>query len=155
VTVALACDVIVTTPEGRFDPRFLDLAIHPGGAHLWRLSRRVGYQGAAALVLCGDALDGREAASVGLAWRCLPDRDAADAMAQRFATRTARRSPELVRRTKASLVASTALDTAEEAFALELAAQEWSVSRPEHAAAVQAAVSRTIPVASEASPVRG
>src|SRR5689334_23559540 len=69
VNVALACDVILCSPAARFDPRFLDAGIAPGGGHLWRLRDRIGRQAAAALVLCGESLDGEGAARVGLAWR--------------------------------------------------------------------------------------
>src|ERR1700712_2554537 len=53
VNLPLACDVILTSPGARFDPRWLDVGIHPGGGHLWRLAERIGPQGAAALVLFG------------------------------------------------------------------------------------------------------
>ena len=65
---------MVASPDARFDPRWLDVAIHPGGGHLWRLSQRFGRQAAAALVLCGESLDGADAVRAGLAWRCVPDR---------------------------------------------------------------------------------
>jgi enoyl-CoA hydratase len=71
LNLPLCCDVVLTTEQARFDPRFLDVGIHPGGGHLWRLSSRVGMQGAAALVLCGDTLDGVEAVEHGLSWRCV------------------------------------------------------------------------------------
>ena len=32
VNLPLACDVVVTSPRARFDPRFLDVGIHPGEA---------------------------------------------------------------------------------------------------------------------------
>jgi enoyl-CoA hydratase len=129
VNLPLACDVVLTSPSARFDPRFLDVGIHPGGGHLWRLSQRVGRQGAAALVLCGDRLDGSEAVAQGLAWRCVPGDQLLDA-ALDLARRAAGRDAELVRRTKASLRASAAVGDAQEAIEIELAAQEWSVSRP-------------------------
>ena len=75
VNLPLACDVVLATPDARFDPRFLDVGIHPGGGHLWRLRERIGRQGAAALVLCGDVLTGEEAVGAGLVWRCLPNDD--------------------------------------------------------------------------------
>jgi len=50
VNPPLACDVVIATPAARFDPRFLDVGIHPGGGHLWRLAGRVGEQGAAGLL---------------------------------------------------------------------------------------------------------
>jgi enoyl-CoA hydratase len=135
VSVPLSCDVVLVSPEARFDPRFLDLAIHPGGAHLWKLAQRVGAQGAAALVLLGDVLTGEEAVTAGLAWRCLPPDDVR-AAAMALATRAAGRSSELVRRTKRSLQASLAVGE-QAAFDLELAAQRWSIAQPEFPAAVE------------------
>ncbi len=95
VNLPLACDVIVASPAARFDPRFLDIGIHPGGGHMWRLSERVGRQAAAALVLCGAALDGAEAAAKGLAWACVPEEslmETALGLARRAAPR--RRHPD-------------------------------------------------------------
>jgi enoyl-CoA hydratase len=128
VNIPLACDVIVASTSARFDPRFLDVGLHPGGGHLWRLSHRIGGQGAAALVLCGDVLTGAEAAAVGLAWRCVDDSEL-DATATRLARRAAGRDAELVRRTKVSLLASLGAGE-EQAVALELEAQTWSMNRP-------------------------
>ncbi|MDQ1375209.1 MAG: hypothetical protein QOJ09_2547 [Actinomycetota bacterium] len=129
VNLPLACDIVIAGPGARFDPRFLDVGIHPGGGHLSRLERRVGRQGVAALVLCGDTLDGEEAARAGLAWRCV---DEPLALAMTLATRAAGRDHELVARTKATM------DTpSDDPFALELAAQQWSVDRPGFAAGVQ------------------
>ena len=129
VNLPLACDVIVAGRSARFDPRFLDVGIHPGGGHLWRLAQRVGEQGAAALSLLGDALDGEEAARVGLAWRCVADDDA-EALAMKWATRVASRDTELVQRTKQTLRASREVDSPAAAAELELVAQQWSVDRP-------------------------
>jgi enoyl-CoA hydratase len=135
VNLPLACDIVIATPAARFDPRFLDVGIHPGGGHLRRLADRVGAQGAAAMVLCGDLLTGEEAEHHGLAWRCVPDAEL-DAAALGLARRAAGRSPELVRRAKESLRQSLRVSVTE-AAALELAAQEWSVSRPEFPETVQ------------------
>lgn len=49
INLALACDVILCTPEASFDPRLLDLGVHPGGGQLRNLSMRTGRQGAVAL----------------------------------------------------------------------------------------------------------
>ena len=129
VNLPLACDVVLAAPAARFDPRWLDVGIHPGGGHLFRLAQRVGTQGAAALVLCGDVLSGHEAAAAGLAWRCVPE-DELLPLAMTYARRAAGRSRALVARTKQSLRASAQLDTAEQAMALELEAQEWSMDQP-------------------------
>ena len=129
VNLPLACDVVITSPVARFDPRFLDVGIHPGGGHLWRLANRIGAQGAAALVLFGDRLDGEEAVARGLAWRCVPEADLLPT-AVALAGRVAGRDPDLVRRAKQTLRMSIGLTDVEEAAALELSAQEWSVARP-------------------------
>lgn len=137
VNLPLCCDVVVTSPAARFDPRFLDVGIHPGGGHLWRLARRVGPQGTAAMVLMGEALDGAEAVQRGLAWRCVPAEEL-EASARALARRAARRDPELVARTKASLRASLAMPDVRLAAAFELEAQEWSMARPQFEETVRA-----------------
>lgn len=122
VNLPLACDVTVAGPGARFDPRFLDVGIHPGGGHLHALQLRVGRQGAVALSLCGDALTGEEAAAVGLAWRYSED---PLALGLRLARRAAGRDRELVVRTKETI------DTdSEDPVAVEAEAQAWSMSRP-------------------------
>jgi len=142
MNLPLCCDVVLVSPSARFDPRFLDVGIHPGGGHLWLLQQRVGSQGAAALVLMGDVLDGAEAVEHGLAWRCVAE-DELEPAAVALATRAAGRDPELVARTKATLRAS--VDNADEAIELEREAQEWSMARPAFDVAVrraQAAIAR-------------
>jgi enoyl-CoA hydratase len=129
VNLPLACDIIISSERARFDPRFLDVGIHPGGGHLWRLQRRVGGQGAAALVLCGDVLDGQEAVTAGLAWRCVEESEL-EPTAMKLAVRAARRSRPLVVRTKANLRASQAMPEVTEAIALELESQQWSMDLP-------------------------
>jgi enoyl-CoA hydratase len=129
VNLPLACDVVLTSPSAVFDPRFLDVGIHPGGGHLWRLGQRVGSQGVAAMVLFGDRIDGREAQDRGLAWRCVADEELLGT-AVGLARRTAGRDTELVRRTKESARASATVADARDAIEIEFAAQEWSVSRP-------------------------
>lgn len=137
VNLPLVCDVVVASPEARFDPRWLDVGIHPGGAHLWRLARAVGPQGAAAMVLCGDVLDGEAAVAAGLVWRCVPADDLLPE-ARRLAARAAGRPREVVARTKASLRASLGPVTVEEALALELEAQRWSMDHPDFRPRVEA-----------------
>jgi enoyl-CoA hydratase len=137
VNLVLACDVVLTTPEARVDPRFLDVGIHPGGGHLWLLQARVGAQGAAALVLGGDVLTGEEAVTTGLAWRCLADEGAARDAARRIAGRIAARPAELVARTKATLREIAGLDLGA-ATAVERRAQEWSMAQPSFRARVEA-----------------
>lgn len=129
INFALSCDVIMAAESARFDPRFLDIGIHPGGGHLWRTIGRIGRQATAALVLFGESLTGQQAAELGLAWRCTPDEELL-AVSRALAARAARRSPELVRRTKATLNASVPLTNLRDAVDLEAVAQRWSMSRP-------------------------
>jgi enoyl-CoA hydratase len=140
LNLALACDVVLTTPRAVFDPRFIDAGMHPGGGHLWRLDHRVGRQGTAALVLFGAKLTGDEAVARGLAWLCLPPEHVLD-VAMDMATTAAGRDRELVNRTKATMKAGDAITTPSEAVAVEREAQRWAVTRPtftHHLAVVQA-----------------
>jgi len=130
LNLALACDVRVASPRARFESRFLDLCLHPGGGHTWMLRRILGPQGAAAAVLLGEPLDGPEAVRRGLAWSCVEEADLLDE-ARRLATRAARAPLELLRRLKATLRAMGAVRDHEEAVELELEAQLWSLEQPE------------------------
>jgi enoyl-CoA hydratase len=132
LNLALACDVILAGHNARFDSRFLSLGIGPGGGHTWWLQRRVGPQGAAAMVLGGDVLDATDAERVGLAWRAVPDGEL-DTAAMDLARRAASAPPELVRRTKDTL-ARTRSGSHADAVATELATQLWSMGQPVFAA---------------------
>lgn len=129
VNLALACDLRIVSPRAVFDTRFLELGIHPGGGHTWMLERLLGSEGAFALVVFGEVLEGEEAARRGLAWRCVSE-DELLAVAQSLAGRAAAAPPELVRRTKETITAISALVTHEEAIELELDAQVWSIRQP-------------------------
>jgi enoyl-CoA hydratase len=129
VNVALACDVIVCSPSARFDPRFLDVGLHPGGGILWQLRERVSRQAAAAMVLCGDVLEGEAAAACGLAWRCVADDDLIE-VATSLAHKAATRPRGLVCLTKQTLDASAAITDGAAAVALELEPQRRSMEDP-------------------------
>ncbi len=73
MNLALACDVRIAARRARFDTRFLQIGLHPGGGHTWLLRRIVGPQVAAAAVLFGEVFDGAQAERVGLAYRCVDD----------------------------------------------------------------------------------
>jgi enoyl-CoA hydratase len=134
--MALACDVIVAGASARFDTRFLKLGLHPGGGHTWRLRRVTDRQAAMAMVLFGEVVDGRRAAEIGLAWRCVPD-DELLAAARTLAARAGAGPPELVRRMKATLVATDAVASGDAAVELELGPQAWSLDQPAFAELVQ------------------
>src|SRR6185369_15651977 len=73
MNMALGCDVRVAARRARFDTRFLQLGIHPGGGHTWMLRRIVGPQAAFAGVVFGEVMDGTEAERIGLVHRCVED----------------------------------------------------------------------------------
>lgn len=127
MNLALACDVRLAGQSARFDTRFLQLGLHPGGGHTWMLNRAVGRQAATAMVLFGEVLDGTAAAACGLAWRCLPDEELLPA-AQAMAARAAAAPIELTRRIKVSLRADLA--SHDEAVDAELVDQVWSIGQP-------------------------
>jgi enoyl-CoA hydratase len=135
MNLALACDVIVCSPLARFETRCLDVGLHPGGGHLWQLRQRIGPQGAAALSLFGETLDGEEAARRQLAWRCVPEAELLET-AWELASTAASRDRALTVRTRRTLNASAAVTHAADAVALELEPQQWSMGRPEFVAAL-------------------
>ena len=130
MNLALSCDLRIAGSSAHFDTRFLKLGIHPGGGHTWLMQRLVGPQATLAAVLFGESMDGSEAERRGLAWRCVPD-DLLLPAAISLAARAAATSPSLVRRTKETIVAAADAATLDEAVALELSSQLWSMDRPE------------------------
>lgn len=142
MNLALAADVRLAGRSARFDTRFLDLGIHPGGGHIWMLRRIVGPQAATAMVVFGQRLDGEEAERVGLAWRCVPD-DELLSTAIDMAARAADGPPELTRRIKATVGDVAVIDTHAAAVERELGDQLWSMDQPafaERLAALQARI---------------
>jgi enoyl-CoA hydratase len=143
VNLALVCDVIVAGDSSRFDTRFLQLGLHPGGGHTWMLQRRVGPQTAAAMVLFGQVLDGRQAAAAGLAWSCVPD-DELIATARQLAAAAAAAPRDLVARIRETMTDVRALDDHGDAVERELDPQVWSINQPvfqEKLAALQQRIS--------------
>jgi enoyl-CoA hydratase len=128
MNLALACDLRVAAQSARFISRFLELGLHPGGGHTWMLSRAVGPQAAAAIVLFGQALSGQAAAEKGLAWGCVDDNALLDE-ATTLAHRAAQVPRELSLRAKQTLTAMQAIDEHREALEVELGAQAWSIKQ--------------------------
>lgn len=143
MNLALVCDVRLAGTRARFDTRFMQLGLHPGGGHTWMFRRIAGPQAVAAAVLFGDILDGAEAERVGLVWRCVPDDDLL-AAAHTMAERAAAAPRELVARTKETIAAMATIDDHSEAVDRELVPQVWSLEQPafkERVAALQAKIS--------------
>jgi enoyl-CoA hydratase len=145
MNLALGCDVRLAARRARFDTRFLQIGIHPGGGHTWMLRRIAGPQVAMAAVVFGDVLDGAEAERVGLVHRCVDD-DQLLAAAHGMAARAADAPRELVLTTKRTIVDMATVDTHDDAVARELEPQLWSTRQPwfqERVAALQAKISKS------------
>ena len=143
VNLALMCDVIVAGRSARFDTRFLQLGLHPGGGHTWMLQRRVGPQAAAAMVLFGRVLDGPAAADVGLAWSCVED-DELLAACREMAGVAAAAPRELVELIRSTMLDVRTIDDHAAAVERELGPQVHTINQPafqEKLAAMQRRIS--------------
>jgi enoyl-CoA hydratase len=143
MNMALGCDVRLAAESAKFDTRFMQIGLHPGGGHTWMMRRIVGPQATAAAVLFGDVLNGREAERIGLAYRCYADADLL-AGAQALAARAASAPHELIAVTKETIRDMAGVATHAEAVERELVPQLWSSRKPwfqERIAALQAKIS--------------
>lgn len=144
MNMALGCDVRLAARRARFDTRFLQLGLHPGGGHTWMFRRIAGPQAAAAAVLFGEVLDGETAERVGLVYRCVDDDALAD-VAHEMAARAAAAPRELAIATKRTLATMAGVADHPTAVATELEPQLWSTRQPwfaERLAALQARISK-------------
>jgi enoyl-CoA hydratase len=129
MNLALGCDVRLAARRARFDTRFLQIGLHPGGGHTWMQRRVVGPQAAMAAVVFGQVLDGAEAERVGLVYRCVDD-DALVEAAQRFAAGAAAAPRQLAIETKRTIADMAQVATHRDAVARELDPQLWSTRQP-------------------------
>jgi enoyl-CoA hydratase len=129
MNLALGCDVRLAARRARFDTRFLQLGLHPGGGHTWMLRRIVGPQTTMATVVFGQTLDGAEAERVGLVHRCVADEELLDA-AQAMAAVAAGVPRELVISAKRTIQDMAAVPDHDAAVQRELDPQLWSTRQP-------------------------
>ena len=144
MNLALGCDVRIAAASARFDTRFLQIGIHPGGGHTWMLRRIAGPQAAHAAVVFGEVLDGAEAERIGLVWRCVPDDELATT-AQTMAARAASAPRDLAIAVKSTIDQMADIAEHRDAVALELEPQLWSTRQPwfaERLAALQQRISK-------------
>ncbi len=143
MNLALGCDVRLAARRAKFDTRFLQIGIHPGGGHTWMLRRIAGPQATMATVVFGEVLDGAEAERIGLAYRCVDDDALLDA-AHAMAARAASAPRELVQITKETIQDMAGIGDHPAAVQRELEPQLWSTRQPwfaERIAALQAKIS--------------
>ena len=143
MNLALGCDVRLAGRRAKFDTRFLQIGIHPGGGHTWMLRRIAGPQTAMAAVVFGEVMDGAEAERVGLVHRCVDD-DALLAAAHAMAKRAADAPRELAITVKQTIKDMADVSEHPAAVKRELDPQLWSTRQPwfaERIAALQAKIS--------------
>lgn len=144
MNLALGCDVRIAAKRAKFDTRFLQIGIHPGGGHTWMLRRIAGPQAAFATVVFGEVLDGTEAERIGLVWKCVPDEELM-AEAQRLGARAAEAPRPLLESVKKTIQDMADVDSHPDAVARELEPQLWSTRQPwfaERIAAMQKKISK-------------
>ncbi|MEO1366306.1 MAG: enoyl-CoA hydratase, partial [Acidobacteriota bacterium] len=129
MNLALACDLRVAAERARFDCRFLDLGLHPGGGHTWMLRQIGGGQLVNAMVLFGQILDGAAAKEHGLAWAVVPDGELLD-RSRDIAARAASAPKPLVVEAKRTLTDMRGVQTHDLAVERELGPQVWSIGQP-------------------------
>jgi len=144
MNLALVCDVRIAARRAKFDTRFLQLGLHPGGGHTWMYRRITGPQAVFATVIFGEVLNGEEAERIGLVWKCVDDDQLLDA-AKEMAGRAAAAPRELVMKTKATIQDMADIREHDPAVDRELEPQIWSTQQPEfreRLAAMQAKISK-------------
>ncbi len=145
MNLALACDIRLAGRRARFDTRFMDLGLHPGGGHTWMMRRVVGEQTAMAMVVFGQVLDGAEAERVGLVWRCVEDDELIDTAVE-IAARAASGPRELVGEIKRTIQRMADVPDHATAVQVELDPQVHSLNQPafaERLAALQRRISKS------------
>lgn len=125
MNLALICDLRLAGRSARFDTRFLDLGLHPGGGHTWMYQNICGPQTATAAILFSQVFDGEEAARVGLAFQVYDD-DALMGAAQAMAAKAGSAPRDLVFKTKRTMQDIRSVSTQRAAVDHELGPQAWS-----------------------------
>ncbi|MBJ7504612.1 MAG: enoyl-CoA hydratase [Ilumatobacteraceae bacterium] len=144
MNLALGCDVRIAAKSAKFDSRFVQLGLHPGGGNTWMQLRIAGMQTAMASVVFGEVLDGEAALRAGLVWKCVDDQ-ALMPTAREFAAKAAAAPKELLVSIKKTVIDIGAVATHTEAVEFELGPQVWSTRQPwfrERLAALQAKISK-------------
>jgi enoyl-CoA hydratase len=145
LNLALACDLRLAGPGAKFDARFMQLGLHPGGGYTWMVDRAIGTQGAKALTLFCDVLDAAEAERVGLVWRRYDDDESLLAGALELAGRAASAPRSLVETTKSTMRITAGALSHREATEIEVRAQAATVQSAEfqeRVTALQARISK-------------
>ncbi len=135
--LVLACDIVVAAADrARFDTRFLQIALHPGGGHTWRLRSIAGRQTTMAMVLFGEVVRAAQALDLGLVWKVVDDAALIDESVA-LAAVAAGQGKDLNARTKASILALDTVTDSDAAVEHELWPQLWSMEQGDFRALVE------------------
>lgn len=118
LTMLLHCDLVYAAENAKFNFAFIDLGLLPEAASSYLLPRRLGYAGAAELLMLGDAFTADKARQCGIVNQVAADHALED-LAQRKAEQLATKPPEALRQTKMLLRRGSA-KAVEETMTLEL-----------------------------------
>lgn len=130
MNMVLACDVIVAASDrARFESRFLQIGIHPGGGHTWRLRQITGRSTTMAMVVFNQMLNAEQAVAAGLAWQVADDAALVDD-AVALAAIAAGQDKELNARTKATILTLDTISESNQAVDYEVHPQLWSMDQP-------------------------
>ena len=129
MNMVLACDIVLAGRRwARFDSRFLQIGLHPGGGHTWRLKHVTDRTTTMAMVIFGEVLSAEDAHRTGLAWQVVVDDDLLD-RAHELAARAAAQPKDLVARTKATILSLDEVTDSAAAIDRELHPQLWSMGQ--------------------------
>ncbi|MBT5139273.1 MAG: enoyl-CoA hydratase [Acidimicrobiaceae bacterium] len=130
MNMVLACDIAIAGRDyAKFDSRFLQIGIHPGGGHTWRLRSIANRSTTMAMVVFNQILRADRAKDVGLIWEVVDDADLIDE-AVALAAVAAGQAKELNARTKASILTLDTIVESNQAVDHEVHPQLWSMSQP-------------------------
>ncbi len=130
MNLALICDVRLAGRSARFDDRFLNLGIHPGGGHTWMFQNICGPQATMAAVVFSQVMDGEEATRVGLTHQVYDDDKLLEA-AQEMASKASTVPRDLVLKTKRTIQDIKYATSQTAAVNHELGPQAWSTRQPD------------------------
>ena len=129
MNMVLACDLVIAGRRwARFDSRFLQIGLHPGGGHTWRLRQMTDRSTTMAMAVFGQVLSAEDAYRTGLAWDVVDDENLL-ARAHELAARAAAQPKELVARTKATILSLDEIADSAAAVDHELHPQLWSMGQ--------------------------
>ena len=129
MNMVLACDLVIAGRRwARFDSRFLQIGLHPGGGHTWRLRQMTDRSTTMAMAVFGQVLSAEDAYRTGLAWDVVDDESLLE-RAHELAARAAAQPKELVARTKATILSLDEVADSAAAVDHELHPQLWSMGQ--------------------------